>query len=146
MITLLGAALGFLGSAFPELIKLYQDKKDREHELLVMDKQLAQAAAGHDQRLEEVRIAEESVQMKALYKTWKSDIRWVDALNGTVRPVLAYAFFVLYFTIKWMQFWMIDGALLPWHIEMLWGEEDQAIFVGIIAFYFGQRAMRKVGR
>lgn len=144
MITLISAALGFLGSAMPEFLKLYQEKKDREHELVVMDRQIEQVAAGHSQRLEEVRIAEDSKQLASLYQTWKSNIAWVDALNGTVRPVLAYAFFLLYFAIKWMQFSMMDAsAPLPWQIEALWNEEDQAIFAGIIAFYYGQRAMRK---
>jgi len=40
---------------------------------------------------------------------------------------------------------MVDLASpLPWHMEMLWSLEDQAIFAGIISFYFGQRAMSKV--
>jgi hypothetical protein len=64
-------------------------------------------------------------------------IRWVDALNGTVRPVIAYSFFILYALVKGMQF----SAGLPW---LLWTEEDQAIFAGIISFYFGQRAMSKL--
>jgi hypothetical protein len=69
----------------------------------------------------------------------------VDALNGTVRPVLAYSFFLLYFVIKYMQFSMVDLAdPFPWQLEMLWSVEDQAIFAGIISFYFDQRAMSKV--
>lgn len=145
MITLLSALMGFFGSAMPEFLKLYQEKKDREHQLLIMDRQMEQAVAGHSQRLEEVRIAEDSKQLSTLYQTWKTNIAWVDALNGTVRPVLAYAFFLLYFTVKCMQFSMMDiAAPLPWQIEALWGEEDRAIFAGIIAFYYGQRAMRKL--
>jgi hypothetical protein len=72
----------------------------------------------------------------------------VDALNGTVRPVLAYAFFLLYFTVKCMQFALIDWGQppLPWQVQALWGAEDQAIFAGIIAFYYGQRAMGKARR
>ncbi|MBN66591.1 MAG: hypothetical protein CMM94_03370 [Rickettsiales bacterium] len=38
----------------------------------------------------------------------------------------------------------ITGNPLPWHMDMLWSTEDQAIFAGIISFYFGQRAMCKV--
>jgi len=39
--------------------------------------------------------------------------------------------------VKVMQF----SADLPW---LLWTAEDQAIFAGIISFYFGQRAMSKL--
>lgn len=62
-----------------------------------------------------------------------------------MRPVLAYAFFLLYFTIKCMQFAIVDLTdPMPWQIVGLWSVEDQAIFAGIISFYFGQRAMSKV--
>lgn len=72
-------------------------------------------------------------------------MKWLDALNGTARPVLAYAFFLLCFVIKCMQFSMVDLTdPLPWQLEMLWPAEDQAIFAGIISLYFGQRTISKV--
>jgi GH24 family phage-related lysozyme (muramidase) len=39
----------------------------------------------------------------------------VDALNGTVRPVLAYAFFLLYAGVKYAQaLTFMHGGALPW--------------------------------
>jgi hypothetical protein len=147
MVTLLGALVGFISAAFPDLLKLCRDYQDRKHELTIMRLQIEQRAQGHQQRLEEINTQADITESKALYKTYYSGIKWVDALNGTVRPVLAYAFFLLYFTIKCMQFSMVDLANpLPWHMDMLWSIEDQAIFAGIISFYFGQRAMSKVRR
>jgi hypothetical protein len=78
-----------------------------------------------------------------LYKTYSTGIHWLDALNGTVRPLLAYAFFALYALTKLLQFSLIDDTI-PASIYILWQDEDRAIFVGIISFYFGQRAMAKV--
>lgn len=145
MVTLLGSLIGFISAAFPDLLKIWRDAADRKHELTILEMQMAQAAQGHQQRLEEINAQADISESRALYKTYYSGIRWVDALNGTVRPVLAYAFFLLYFTIKCMQFAMVDLANpLPWHMDMLWSVEDQAIFAGIISFYFGQRAMSKV--
>lgn len=144
MITLLGAIIGFISAAFPDLLKLWRDAADRKHELTILRLQLEQQAQGHTQRLEEINAQADIAESHALYKTYHSGIKWVDALNGTVRPVLAYAFFLLYFTIKCMQFTMVDIANpLPWQVNMLWAVEDQAIFAGIISFYFGQRAMSK---
>ena len=136
MITLLGALLGFAGSVFPDLLKLLQEHQDRKHELHILHLQLEQQRQGHTQRLEEINAQADIAESRALYRTWRSDIRWVDALNGTVRPVLAYAFFGLYVYVK-----VVQAIHTPW---MLWGAEDQAIFAGIISFYFGQRAMSKV--
>lgn len=137
MITLLGSLLGFLGAAFPDFLKLFKEKADRKHELAILQLQLEQQKQGHSNRLEEIYVEADIAESKALYKTYNTGIRWVDALNGTVRPVVAYCFFLLYASVKIMHF----SADLPW---LLWTEEDQAIFAGIISFYFGQRAMGKV--
>ena len=137
MITLIGSLIGFISAAFPDLLKLFRDAQDRKHELRILEMQMEQQRQGHAQRLEEVAIQADIAESRALYKTYHTGIRWVDALNGTVRPVIAYSFFALYAVVKVMQF----SADLPW---LLWTEEDQAIFAGIISFYFGQRAMTKV--
>jgi hypothetical protein len=144
LVTLFSALIGFISSLIPEGIKLWRDQQDRAHELKILDLQLQQQREGFSQRLEEIRIAADSEQAKALYATWASDIRWVDALNATVRPMLAYAFFSIYCAVKAMQYSLLPDAPLPWQVQALWGEEDQAIFAGIIAFYFGQRAMGKL--
>jgi hypothetical protein len=137
MITLLGSLLGFLSAAFPDFLKLVRDGQDRKHELAILEMQMAQQAQGHTNRLEEINAQADIAESRALYRTYNIGIRWVDALNGTVRPVIAYSFFILYAVVKMMQF----SADLPW---LIWTEEDQAIFAGIISFYFGQRAMSKV--
>ena len=145
MTTLLASLLGFISSTFPDLLKLFRDHQDRQHELTILQMQMEQQQQGHTNRLEEIHVEADIAESRALYKTFYSGIKWVDALNGTVRPVLAYCFFLLYFTIKCMQFAVVDLTNpLPWHIDMLWAVEDQAIFAGIISFYFGQRAMSKV--
>jgi hypothetical protein len=145
MITLIGAMLGFFGSMIPEVMGVFKQRADRAHELAILKLQREQQERGHSERLEEIRLVHDSAQIKALYATYRTDIIWVDALNGTVRPVLAYAFFLLYAVVKMLQFSVIDFAqpLLPWQ---LWGEEDQAIFAAIISFYFGQRSFGKMRR
>lgn len=144
MITAISGLLGFVASAFPDLLKLFRDAQDRKHELVIMQLQMQQQAQGHAERLEEIGAQADIGEAKAIYKTYTTGIRWVDALNGTVRPVIAYAFFLLYASVKAMQFSaMPEGALLPWQIQALWSVEDQAIFAGIISFYYGQRAMSK---
>ena len=104
-----------------------------------MNLQLKQQQDGHEQRLEEIHIQADIAETQAIYKTYHSNIEWVDALNASVRPVLAYAFFLLYAMVKYGQAVMMDTGVLS-----LWGEEDQAIFSGIISFYFGQRAFSKM--
>ncbi len=140
MITLIGALLGFLGSMVPEALVFIRERDDKKHELLILEMQLRQQREGHSQRLDEIAVEHDATQMQSLYRTFRHDVPWVNALNGTVRPVLAYAFFLLYATVKMMHFAAYDDAL-PWQ---LWGQEDQAIFSAIISFYFGQRAFGKL--
>jgi len=143
MISIISAILGFFSSMLPDLLSLLRDMQDRKHELEVMKLQMEQQRQGHNNKLEAINLEADISETRALYTTYNSNIRWVDALNATVRPVLAYAFFLLYASVKWLQLSIVnfnaEDALF-----ILWGQEDQAIFAGIISFYFGQRAFRKL--
>ena len=145
MMTLLATLLGFISSTFPDLLKLWKDGADRKHGLAILQMQLEQQRQSHVNRLEEIQIAADSVEAKALYKTYSIGIKWVDALNGTVRPVLAYSFFILYAVVKYAQVSMLLGYTpVVEAMTLIWHEEDQTIFAGIISFYFGQRAFSKL--
>lgn len=145
MSALLGSLLGFLSALFPEIIKLFKDHSDRKHELAIMDRQMEMQKLGHSQRLEEIQLSNDHAEIQALYTTYKTEIDWVDALNGTVRPIIAYAFFILYAVVKILSYSALPPSyLVPLAVvyDTLWTEEDAAIFAGIMSFYFGQRSMR----
>lgn len=145
MMTLLASLLGFVSSTFPDLLKLWRDGADRKHELEILKLQLEQQKQGHVNRLEEIQIAADGIESKALYKTYSIGIKWVDALNGTVRPVLAYSFFILYSAVKYAQISiLLDSVNIIEAFPLIWHEEDQTIFAGIISFYFGVRAFQKL--
>lgn len=164
MMVLLGSIFGFLSSTVPDLFKLIQDKRNKEHEIVLLKLQMENARQVHTERLEEINAGADISETQALYKTYSTGIDWVDALNGTVRPVIAYSYFVLYAAIKLMVLihLMNTGVPLvhvtpaspelPWlnGVPMaainpaLWDEWDQTIFAVIISFYFGARAMSRM--
>jgi hypothetical protein len=145
MMTLLATLLGFISSAFPDVLRLVRDSADRKHELAILQMQIEQQRQGHVNRLEEIQIAADGIEARALYKTYSIGIKWVDALNGTVRPVLAYSFFLLYATVKWAQIAiLLEFNSIAEAFPLIWHGEDQTIFAGIISFYFGQRAFVKL--
>ena len=43
MITLIGSLIGFLGAAFPDMLKLFKDGQDRKHELVILQMQMEPA-------------------------------------------------------------------------------------------------------
>ena len=98
-------------------------------------------------KLEEIKSFINLEELKTLYTKFESGIVWVDAFNAMVRPVLAYAFFSLYSFVKIVHIIIAykqhDSIPLVILIESLWSIEDQAMFAGIVSFYFGQRTMHK---
>lgn len=167
MIALLSALVGFVSSAAPEFIKLFREGKDRKHELALLTLQmqyereklsLEQETRRYEaqQQLEAIalqRDTAESVALNARVKESLVGVAWVDALAGTVRPVLTYVFFLMYAAVKVAQYHVLTANVLPWHsvslsqiAVSLWTEDDMALFTAVIAFWFGQRALGRRGR
>ena len=147
MITLLASLVGFISSILPEAIKYFKDINDKRHELDLLDRQLEYSKSNLGKSIEEIHVSRDIFENASLYSTYKTDIDWVDALNGTVRPMLAYCFFLMYLAVKYFQYkaiCMSDNVVE--YLEVIWNIDDQAIFAGIISFYFGQRTFRKFWR
>ena len=145
MITILSTLLGFLGAAFPEFFKMLQDKGDKKHEIEILKLQIEQSKQGHSAKMDEIGIDADARFFEAAHQPQQIiGIGWVDALNATVRPVLAYSFFLLYASVKAVKIYAFAWPLLPWQLEAVWGEEDMMIFCSIIGFYFGSRAMKQL--
>ena len=165
MVAFISALLGFVSSAVPDVLKLFRDSQDRAHELEVLKLQMdfdreklsvstADNALARADQLKAIGIQADTTEQAALNTRVKDSltvITWVDALSGSVRPVITYAFFVLYVIIKCAQFSILLSPSLPWQNNLsvsqalvsLWTEEDIAIFSAIMAFWFGQRALMK---
>lgn len=165
MIALLSALLGFISSATPDLLKLFRDAKDRAHEVTLLQMQLdydrSMAAARAQDGMAERNFKLEALGVEAAQaeqallntrlKEQLTGIPWVDALAGSVRPVLTYSFFLLYAAVKLAQFQLLLNPALPWAqglslaqaLVVVWSEEDIAIFSAIMAFWFGSRMMRR---
>jgi len=68
MISLLGALLGFLSSLAPTVLKLYQDKQDKQHELKLLELQMQAQAQLHTEKMEEIGAQADIEESKALYE------------------------------------------------------------------------------
>ena len=149
MLTLLGSLLGFLSSTFPDLLKLWQDRADRHHELAILDRQMEQMRLGHNQRLEAIGLEADIAESRALYQhdSQPSGVRWVDGLRASVRPVITYAFFMLFTAVKTSALIVLvneQGMTLIEALPQIWDLETQALFAAVMSFWFGQRALAKL--
>jgi len=145
MITLLASIAGFVSSIIPEVVKYFKDVNDKKHELAILDKQIQYNQTAASRSLEEIHISRDIQEQASLYATYKTEITWVDAVNGPVRPILAYSFFITYMIVKYLQYAAISRTShVIEYIEIIWSTDDQAIFAGIISFYYGQRTFQKL--
>lgn len=144
MITLFASIAGFITSIIPELIRFFKDRQDKKHELEILNMQIKYSLELKNREIEEINLIKDIESQNILYSTYNIGINWVDALNGLVRPVLAYSFFLMYAWVKYAQYqYLISNNILIDSLEIIWDVDDQAIFAGIISFYFGQRGFKK---
>lgn len=146
MLTLLGSLLGFLSSALPEIFDFFRERQDRKHELAILDLQLEQQKQGHQQRLDEIDIQADITHSQAAYQFSSQPTNtWVDALRASVRPVITYAFFLLFTYVKVMSLSVLLNNGLPFDVAVvrLWDSETQGLFAAVISFWFGSRELNK---
>ncbi|MFC1659517.1 hypothetical protein ACFL0U_03050 [Pseudomonadota bacterium] len=141
MFEIFGAITGFIGAVIPNILKLLQDKFDRKHELEIMKLQIKSQKEFGTHKIEEINVNADIPEKQSLYKTFYSGIKWIDVFNGSVRPTLAYAFFLLYTYTKIAYFLTAGDNFL---ISEMWTTVDNTIFMTIISFFYGQRAMQKI--
>lgn len=146
MLTLLGAALGFISSTVPAILKMFQAKADRAHELAIMDKQIEAQKVTGALKLQEINVEADIREMEALQASLRpSGVKWADALTASVRPVITYAFFGLFLFVEISAFiLLIRSGVDPLQTgSIIWSDEIQALFAGIISFWFGNRSIHK---
>jgi len=146
MFALLGSLVGFLSSLLPDVFSMLKDRKDKEHELAILNKQMEFMEKGHHNRIAEINATADANDSQYIYQfAAKSGNSAIDALTTSVRPVLSYAFFSLYAWIKIAAFSLLyrHSNDVATSVIQIWGQEDQTIFCAIISFWFGHRAFKR---
>lgn len=148
MISLLGTLLGFGTSIVPEILGYFKQKQANQQELAMLEAKAKYAEKLSDLKLKELDAQADIVESQSIYQH-DSNLdsgRFVNALRGSVRPIITYAFFILFAAVKTTALMTVmskDGMDLAAALVAIWDSETQAIFSAIIAFWFGNRAMSK---
>ena len=149
--TIISMLVGGLGPFFKRLLEFWQDKTDKAHELALMDKQIQAQKETGKMRLEEVQISSDAQAMIARIEAQSNPtgIAWVDAISSTVRPIVTYGLFGLFAMVKTAHLCIAvmavreGGATIADAIPMVWDEPTQALFAGVMAFWFSDRVLLK---
>ena len=153
--TLLG---GLLGGAFrlaPEFLKWLDRKGERGHELAMQDKALEFEKLRGAQRMSEIGAsadaawnvgAIEALRESVAAQGQRTGVRWADALSCSVRPVITYWFMALYCAAKTAAFVGAMSGGADWGAAILhaWTEADQALWAGVLNFWFLGRVFDRV--
>ena len=68
----------------------------------------------------------------------KTGVWWADALSSSVRPIITYWLMALYCAAKTVAFVAALNAGAGWGAAVLaaWSEADQALWAGVLNFWF----------
>tara|TARA_R100000406_G_scaffold91913_2_gene80247 strand:+ start:506 stop:982 length:477 start_codon:yes stop_codon:yes gene_type:complete len=148
MISLLGTLLGFGTSIVPEVLGYFKQSQANKQELAMMEAKAKYAKQLSELKLKELDAQAEIQETQSLYEHDRAIDAggFVNALRGSVRPILTYLFFLAFASVKGVMIYaMITNQNIDWvtAVQTAWDEETQAIFSAIIAFWFGNRAMGK---
>jgi hypothetical protein len=145
--TLLG---GLLGGAFrlaPEFLKWLDRKGERGHELAMQDKALEFEKIRGAQRMAEIGSQADAAWNTGAIEALRDAVRtqgertgvwWADALSSSVRPIITYWLMALYCAAKTVAFIAALNAGAGWGAAVLtaWSEADQALWAGVLNFWF----------
>ena len=143
--------LGFASSAVPAITDSFAQKQDNKHELDKMKLMAELRSAGYDHDL---KVYEQMGADKEHDRLIQHDIAInqssgiIAGLQKSVRPVITYAFFILFAVIEitLLMEALEKGTDFAEAINLLWDEDTKAIFAAIISFWFGSRAIDKARR
>ena len=154
--TLLGTLFGGLFRMAPEVLKWMDRKDERAHELAMFDKQLEADKLKGDQQLAQINAQADAnigaAEIQAIIEATKAQavqtgIRWVDALNALVRPLLAMQWLIL----LWPAVIVAGFALAIQHgtdplvaLKAAFGVDEKAMAASVASFWLVDRSLRKM--
>ena len=139
--TIIGGALGAIARFAPEVLNFFDRKARRAHELA-----LAEKAASSEHVKSALAVLQGAIQAQAQ----PSGVKWVDALNQAIRPIitLQWVIFLYPFSLilQWAAIFQQHGGDLTAAVAAtarVFAPEEKALCSFIINFWFLGRVLDK---
>jgi len=146
MMTLLGSLLGFGSSFLPEVLNFFKAGQEHKQKMESMKLEMELMSRRSELQLNMLDKQADIKETEGLYKHDSIDAGgFVNALRGSVRPVITYAFFGLFVAVQVviMVKVMDEGGDWASAVTLMWTPETSGLFAAIMSFWFGNRAVSK---
>jgi hypothetical protein len=155
---IIGSLLGGVFRLVPEVIKYFDKKNERQHELAMFDKQCDLEKVRGQIRLEEIGAQRDMAVDVGVIDAFKAAIDqqtemvkaaggWVASLSASVRPMMTYYLLLLYGVAKTAAIVLAYLAGQPM-LEVLkeaWSVDDMALLSGVVNYWILDRTLAKRG-
>jgi hypothetical protein len=150
--SILGGLLGGVLRLAPELIKFFDRKDERKHELAMANVELTIAEKKIEFGMRQLDAEVDVATMQAMGQALKGQAemakaggKFISAISAAVRPGVTIWFVGLYSAVKVAVMAMAVGQGAAWQEVILraWTADDAAILSAIIMFWFVGRPIDK---
>ena len=146
MITLLGSLLGFGTSFLPEVLNYFKAGQEHKHKLELMQVEMEMMSKRSELKLQLLDKEADIKETEGLYKHDSIDAGgFINALRGSVRPIITYCFFALFVGVKLTALLALlnVGHDMGRALSLIWDDATAGLFAAIMSFWFGNRAVSK---
>lgn len=153
-----GGLLGGLLRLAPEVLKFFNGRSERAHELEMARLSMQRDQAAHGGRMAEIAAAGQFALDKAgvdaliagiRAQAEPSGVRWIDGLGKSVRPVVTYWLLLVFTLVKAGQvagLMQVGGVGLLDALGQCWGATENEMLWSILTFWFLDRSILKRAR
>ena len=147
MISLIGSVIGFTTGFLSEVLNFFKRKQEHAQKLEMMRLQLEMAGKRSELRLLELDREADIAEAHGIYDHDRSldSGKFINAIRGSVRPVITYAFFLMFCATEAVIVVKVLNSGGNWMdaVTLMWSQETQALFAAVMSFWFGNRAVSK---
>lgn len=147
MISLLGSLLGFGTSFLPEVLNYFKAGQEHKQRLETMKVEAELMEKRSALKIQELDKEADIQETRSIYEHDRSIDAggFVNALRGSVRPVITYAFFLMFVATEAVIMVKVMESGGDWKdaVELMWTPETEGLFAAIVSFWFGNRAVSK---
>jgi len=150
LITVASGGLGGLLRLAPEIMKGFDRKHERAHELAMMQVEIQIVEKRLEHEMRKVDAAMTMAEMDAISaavkeqgQTARAAGKFVAAVSALVRPLVTYWFVVLYSMVKIVSMSMAISAGGDWREVLInnWTSEDMSMLMLVLGFWFVNRTV-----